>query len=292
MEELSFTNLDKPLWPDGTTKGQLIEYLVAVAPVMLPHLAGRPLTLKRFPDGVEADGFFEKRAPSHRPGFVTTATVESGREGPIEYVVADRPETLAWLGQLAAVEIHSPLALAIAPQNPDLLVFDLDPGPPAGLAECLEVAVVLQRLFSTFGLDAYPKTSGGKGLQIYVPLDPSSVTFVETAAFAKAVAELLEDQLPKLVVSTQKKTLRKARVLVDWYQNGPGRTTIAVYSPRPGPTPSVSTPLSWDELMEVHNKGTAESLRFGFDAVVDRISTSGDLFAGCLEREQRLPVLG
>lgn len=291
MQDVTFTNWDKPLWPDGTTKGAFIEYLVAVAPVMLPHLAGRPLTLKRFPDGVEAQGFFEKNAPSHRPGWVTTAEVTE-RDEVAHYIVADRPETLAWLGQLAAVEIHAPLARAEAFDQPDLLVFDLDPGAPAGLRECLEVAVVLEGLFGRLGLEAYPKTSGGKGLQLYVPVDPARLTFAETSAFAKQVAELLEAELPTLVVSRQEKAIRKGRVLVDWYQNGRGRTTIAVYSARPGPAPAISTPLSWVEVHAALAGGAAEDLRFGFDAVLRRVAEQGDLFAPCLEHQQALPVLG
>lgn len=290
MKDVAFTNLEKPLWADGTTKGALIEYLIAIAPVMLPHLAGRPLTLKRFPDGVEAKGFFEKNAPSHRPDWVATATVTE-RDEAATYVVADRPETLAWLGQLAAVEIHAPLARATSFDHPDLLVFDLDPGPPATLDACLEVAVVLEALFGQLGLRSCPKTSGAKGLQVYVPIDPTGVTFAETSGFAHEVAQTLELQLPDLVVSRQSKAIRGGKVLVDWYQNGRGRTTIAAYSARPGPKPGVSTPISWAELHAARDAGDAERLRFGLSEVVGRVAEHGDLFAPCREHTQRLPRL-
>jgi len=291
MKDVAFTNLDKPLWPDGTTKGALIEYLIAIAPTMLPHLEGRPLTVKKFPDGSDGKAFFAKNAPAHTPNWVTTAAVIERNET-ATYLVADRPETLAWLGQLAAIEIHAPLAKAAAFERPDLLVFDLDPGPPAGLQECVEVAVVLEGLFGQLGLESAVKTSGGKGLQLYVPLRPDGLSFAKTAAFAKDVAELLEAQLPELVVSRQLKTLRTGKVLVDWYQNAYGKTTIAAYSARPGPAPSVSTPVTWDEVHRARDERSAEDLRFGFDAVLARVSERGDVFARCLEHDQPLPALG
>lgn len=285
-----FTNLDKPLWSDGTTKGALIEYLIAVAPVMLPHLEGRPLTRKRFPDGSDAKGFFEKNAPSHTPEWVATAQVTE-RDEVATYVVADRPETLAWLGQLAAIELHAPLARAAAFDEPDLLVFDLDPGPGAGLRECGELALVVRGMLEQLGLDSVIKTSGGKGMQLYVGIEAGSATFIQTQAFAKQVALTLEQQMPDKVVSKQDRSLRPGKVLIDWGQNGYGKTTVAVYSARPGDAPSVSTPLEWHEVEDAVSAGEAEALRFGFSDVLARVDASGDVFRAVLQAPQRLPQL-
>lgn len=281
---IAFTNLDKPLWPDGTTKGELIEYLVAIAPVMLPHLEGRPLTRKRFPDGSDGKGFFEKNAPSHTPAWVTRAQVTE-REQVATYVVADRPETLAWLGQLAAIELHAPLAKAAAFDRPDLVVFDLDPGPGVGLVECCELAQVVHGMLGQLGLEAGVKTSGSKGLQIYAGIEQGSATFADTQRFAKGVALTLEQQMPDKVVSRQDRSLRPGKILIDWAQNGYGRTTIAAYSPRAGERAVVSTPLRW---AEVESATGPDELRFGFGEVLARVARYGDLLAP-LDLAQRLP---
>jgi bifunctional non-homologous end joining protein LigD len=247
--ELRLTNLDKPLWPDGSTKGDLIRYYVEIAPVLLAHLEHRPLTLKRYPNGVKSQFFYEKQAPSHRPEWVPVAPVRHKGEKTINYVLAHDAPTLAWLGNLADLELHTPMhrVREIGPHppgitEPTMIAFDLDPGEPAALLECLQVAVVLQGMFEHLGLQAFPKTSGSKGLQVYVPLNQPDATYGQTKGFAKAVAELLEAEAGDLVVSRQGKHLRPGKVLVDWSQNDDNKTTVCVYSPRARDRPTVSTP--------------------------------------------------
>jgi bifunctional non-homologous end joining protein LigD len=292
--ELRLTNLDKPLWPSGHTKGDLIRYLVEIAPALLPHLEHRPLTLKRYPNGADADYFYEKQAPSHRPAWVDVAPVTGEKGKTITYVLAQEPATLAWLGNLADLELHTPMHRAAADGRPaigppTMVAFDLDPGEPAGLLECLRVAVVLQGMFEHLGLRAFPKTSGSKGLQVYVPLNTPDMTYARTKGFAKAVAELLEAEAGDLVVSRQTKSLRGGKVLVDWSQNDDNKTTVCVYSPRARERPTVSTPLAWDEVRAALDAGDAERLVFTMDEVLARVSEQGDLFAETLTLVQDLP---
>lgn len=291
--ELRLTNLEKALWPSGHTKNDLIRYYVELAPVLLPHLRGRPLTLKRYPHGSEGQFFYEKQAPAHRPDWVATAPVTLERGKVITYVVAADTPTLAWLGNLADLELHTPMHRADVDGKlsaPTMVAFDLDPGEPAGLLECCQVATVLQGMFQHLGLRAVVKTSGGKGMQVYVPLNTPGVTYEQTKGFAKAVAELLEAEAGDLVVARQTKALRKGKVLVDWSQNDVNKTTVSVYSPRARERPVVSTPLTWEEVAAAAAAGSAEALVFDLDAVLARVRDQGDLFADALTVVQELPI--
>jgi bifunctional non-homologous end joining protein LigD len=287
--EIALTNLDKVLWPQaGFTKAAALDYYARIAPVLLPHLAGRPLTRVRFPDGVDSQRFFEKRAPSHTPEWVRTAPIEMGTAGTIDFIVCEDRATLIWLCQLAALELHPSLALADEPGRPTVLAFDLDPGAPATAVECAQVALRLRELFGEIGLDCFPKHSGSKGIQVYIPLNDKA-TYERTKPYARAVAQALERAEPKLVVSKQKKELRKGKVLVDWSQNDFSKTTVAVYSLRCRDRPWASTPLTWDEISDLADGGDPESVRFEASQVLKRVDEHGDLFATVLELEQELP---
>jgi bifunctional non-homologous end joining protein LigD len=284
---LKLSNWDKVLYPKtGFTKGDLISYYARGAPALLPHLRDRPLTLKRYPNGVEAPYFYEKQSPSHRPEWVQTKKI-----GDIEYtLVQDRP-TLVWLANLADIELHTSLSLADAPERPTMLVFDLDPGPPAGIVECCQVALVLHGLFGQLKLESFVKTSGSKGMQVYVPLN-TPTDYEQTKPFARRIAELLEQRMPELVVSRMTKKLRPGKVLVDWSQNDVHKTTVNVYSVRAGERPTISTPVSWDEVRAAHDAGEPEQLTFDTDQVLARIESLGDLFAPLTSLKQTLPQLG
>jgi bifunctional non-homologous end joining protein LigD len=291
--ELRVTNRGKPLFPaTGFTKGDLIDYYVQIAPTLLPHLRDRPLTLRRWPNGVDGETFYEKQSPAHRPDWVATASVYSGGERRrIDYCLAQDAATLAWLGNQAAIELHPALHRARDPEHPTSVVLDLDPGPPAGLAQCAEVALVLHGLFERLGLVSVVKTSGGKGLQVYVPLGGGVATYARTKPFAHRVATLLEQRLPELVVSRMAKRLRAGKVLVDWSQNDPHKTTVSVYSVRARERPTVSTPLTWEELRAAHDAGEADRLVFDPAAVLARAAEQGDPFAPQLSVRQELPGL-
>ena len=281
---LSLSNLDKVLYPrSGFTKGQVIEYYTRAAPVVLPHLRDRPLTLKRYPNGVEAQYFYEKNCPSHAPEWVRRERV-----GEIDYCVCDDLPTLVWLANLADLELHPSLSPATDMEHPTVMAFDLDPGPGAGLAECGEVGLLLRDALAQLGLDSYPKTSGSKGIQVYVPLNSGEADYRGgTKRLSQALARHLEQQHPKLIVSTQKKELRKGKVLIDWSQNDEHKTTVGVYSLRARERPTVSTPLAWSELEE----DDPAELVFEAGDVLDRIEEHGDLFAPVVEQVQRLPDL-
>jgi bifunctional non-homologous end joining protein LigD len=288
--ELKLSNLDKVLYPNsGFTKRELIDYYATVAPVLLGHLEGRPLTVTRWPDGVEGKSFFQKQSPAHRPDWVKTATVASESK-PIDYTLAEDLATLLWLANLAAIELHTPLSRAEAMERPTALVFDLDPGPPATVIECCRVALQLQGMFENLGLQSFAKTSGSKGLQVYVPLNNESVTYKQTKSFARTVAELLEQSQPDLVVSRMTKAKRTGKVLIDWSQNDRKKTTVCVYSLRATPRPTASTPLEWDEVSEALRGGDPEELVFEAGAVLTRVNERGDLFAPVLSLVQELPV--
>ncbi|HWM53956.1 MAG TPA: non-homologous end-joining DNA ligase [Solirubrobacterales bacterium] len=292
--ELKLTNLDKVLYPKaGFTKGEVIDYYAKVAPAMIPHLAGRTLTLRRFPEGVDdsESAFFEKRCPKHRPEWVKTARVPAGpNTGEIDYCVCQDLPTLTWMAQLAAIELHPSLALAKKLERPTVLAFDLDPGPPANVLDCCRVALRLRELFGHFDVECFPKTSGSKGLQVYVPLN-TAVSYEETKPLARAIAQLLEKQTPKEVVSKMKKAERKGKVFVDWSQNHETKTTIAVYSLRARERPTASTPVSWKEVERALDKDDADSLVFEAADVLKRVEKHGDLFAPVLELKQKLPEL-
>ena len=279
---LSLSNLTKVLYPAvGFTKGEVIDYYTRIAPALLPHLRNRPLTLKRYPNGVEAGHFYEKNCPSHAPEWVRKERVDK-----IDYCVCDDVPTLVWLANLADLELHPSLSQAGEPDRPTVMAFDLDPGPPAGLAECCEVAVLLHDALSALGLESLAKTSGSKGIQVYVPLNVEGVNYRQgTKRLSQALARHLEAAHPKLIVSQQKKELRRGKVLIDWSQNDEHKTTVCVYSLRARERPTVSTPLLWSELDD------PAALVFEAADVLDRVERHGDLFAPVVELEQELPSL-
>ena len=291
---LRLTNLEKVLYPHiGFTKGNLIGYYAAIAPALLPHLRDRPLTLKRYPDGVRGKRFYEKQCPSHRPEWVQTTSVWSGRgEREIDYCLCQDLPTLVWLGNLADLELHPSLSRAQALERPRTLAFDLDPGPPAGIAQCCEVALALHDVFAELGLRAFAKTSGLTGMQVYVPLNEDDVTYEQTKPFARAVAELLAHRRPELVVSSMAKAARRGRVLIDWSQNDEHKTTVCVYSPRASESPSVSTPVSWEEVASCRDAEDPALLEFTPTRVLERVREHGDLFAKVRSLRQSLPALG
>jgi bifunctional non-homologous end joining protein LigD len=291
-KQLKLSNLEKVLYPAvGFTKKQVIDYYVRIAPAIIPHLAGRALTRKRYPDGVEAEPFFEKNAPMHRPDWVKTAPIWSGRNRrTIHYVLADDMATLVWLANLAALELHPSLALARDITCPTEMVFDLDPGPPANIVQCCQVGLWLREIFEHFGLESFPKTSGSKGLQIYVPLN-TPVTYEATKLFSHALAQLLEHDHREQVVSDMKKQVRTGKVFVDWSQNDEHKTTIGVYSLRAREHPTVSTPVTWDEVERAHKRKDAGLLVFEAKEAVARFEKMGDLFEPVLELKQTLPDL-
>jgi bifunctional non-homologous end joining protein LigD len=290
--QLKLSNLDKVLYPaTGFTKGQVIDYYAHIAPVLVPHLAGRPLTLKRYPNGVDSEFFFEKNATAHRPDWIKTAPIWSeGNRRNVNYILADDLPTVIWMANLAAIELHPSLSLARNIDCPTMMVFDLDPGPPANIVQCAQVAMWLREIFEHFGLRSFPKTSGSKGLQIYVPLN-TPTSYEVTKPFAHALARLLEDQHRELVVSDMKKELRKGKVLVDWSQNDEHKTTIAIYSLRAREHPTVSTPVKWEEVEQLLKKKDAGLLVFEADQVLKRVEKMGDLFEPVLRLKQKLPKL-
>ena len=288
--ELKLSNLEKVLYPEtGYTKGQLIDYYARIAPEMLAHLQGRALTVKRWPDGVEGKSFYQKHSPAHRPDWVRTVAIPAGSEE-IDYTLSDDEPTLIWLANLAAIELHTPLARADAIDRPTSMVFDLDPGAPADVIDTARVAVALQGLFEGLGLASFVKTSGSKGLQVYVPLNVEDVDFAATKTFSKAVAELFEQNEPERVVSRQTRARRGGKVLIDWSQNDRNKTTVCVYSLRARPRPTVSTPLDWEEVRAALDQGDPALLTFEAPQVLERVAEQGDLFAPVLSMVQELPA--
>jgi len=287
---LSLSNLDKVFYPaTGFTKGQVIDYYTRIAPVLLPHLRGRHLTLKRYPDGVDGQFFYEKQCPRHRPDWVRTARVPIRTDGrSIDYCMVEDLATVVWLANLADLELHTPLAHAAAPAAPTMLAFDLDPGPPATIVECAEVACRLREAFDHFGLVAFPKTSGSKGMQLYVPLN-TPTEYRATKPFAQGIAQVLERRDPALVVSEMRKDLRPGKVFIDWSQNDEHKTTVCVYSLRARERPTVSTPVTWEEVEAVLRSRDPDELAFTSDEVLARVAEQGDCFAPVLELEQELP---
>jgi bifunctional non-homologous end joining protein LigD len=293
--ELRLTNLDKVLYPKaGFTKGEMVDYYAKVAPAIVPHLSGRAVTLRRFPEGVEDldSAFFEKRCPKHRPKWVKTTRVQAGPEaGKIDFCVCDGLPTLVWMAQLAAIELHPSLSVGRAPKRPTVLAFDLDPGPPADIVDCSRVALRLREVLAQLELESFAKTSGSKGMQLYVPLN-TKVSYEETRPFAQALAQLIAKQTPDEVLAKMgKKTDRSGKVLIDWYQNNERKTTISVYSLRAREHPTVSTPVSWEEVEAVAGSGDGSQLVFQASDVLERIEEHGDLFAPVLDLKQELPKL-
>ncbi len=289
---LKLSNLQKVLYPTtGFTKQQVIDYYARIAPAMIPHLAGRALTRKRYPDGVDGEPFFEKNAPKYRPEWVKTAPIWSeGNRRTVYYVLANDLATLVWLANLAALELHPSLALAKDITCPTEMVFDLDPGPPANIVQCCRVGLWLREIFEHFGLRSFPKTFGSKGLQIYVPLN-TPTTYDETKTFAHALAQLLEQEYPDVVLSEMSKQARTGKVFVDWSQNDEHKTTVAVYSLRAREHPTVSTPVTWEDVERTFKKTDASLLVFEAPQVVSRFEKIGDLFEPVLTLKQRLPDL-
>jgi bifunctional non-homologous end joining protein LigD len=291
-KELRVSNLSKVLYPQaGFTKGQIIDYYIRIAPVLLPHLRGRPLTMKRYPNGVGGMFFYEKNCPTHRPDWVQTAPIWSeGNNRWMDYCLVQDVATLVWAANLADIELHTSLSLAKKIEEPTFLAFDLDPGAPADIVQCCQVGLWVRDLFRSFGLECFAKTSGSKGLQVYVPLN-TRVTYDNTKPLAHAIARLLEQQHPDKVVSDMKKALRVGKVLVDWSQNDEHKTTVCVYSLRAREQPTVSTPVRWEEVEHCLKKKAPELLAFKSADVLNRVEREGDLFEPVLKLKQKLPSL-
>ena len=288
--KLIVSNLNKVLYPKaGFTKGQLIDYYIQVAPVLLPHLKDRPLTMKRYPNGVEAPFFYEKNCPAHRPPWVKTAKVWSeGNQREMHYCLAQDLPTLVWAANLADIELHTSLARKKDITRPTMMVFDLDPGAPADIVQCCQVGLWLRDLLTGLKLKSWAKTSGSKGLQVYVPLN-TPATFDKTKELSRALAEHLEHGHPKLVVSKMAKALRTGKVFVDWSQNDEHKTTVNVYSLRAREQPTVSTPVRWEEVETALKKKKANLLVFPSDRVLQRVAQFGDLFGPVETLKQKLP---
>ena len=291
-KKLTVSNLEKVLYPAvGFTKGQVIDYYIRIAPVLLPHLKNRPITLKRYPDGVDGFFFYEKQCPSHRPAWIKTTEVPSRRDaGKIDYCMMNDLPALIWAANLADLELHTFLHRAPAISRPTALAFDLDPGAPANIVLCCQVGMWLRALLHDLGLQSVAKTSGSKGLQLFVPLN-TATTYEKTKLFAHALAERLEREHPDEVVSRMQKALRKGKVLIDWSQNDEHKTTINVYSLRAKERPTVSTPVTWQEVETAMKAGDPSRLTFESDTVLRRVEQQGDLFDPVLTLKQRLPSL-
>lgn len=290
-KRLSLSNLEKEFYPAcGFTKAHILEYYRRAAPFILPHLQRRALTLKRYPHGVEAGFFFEKRCPEHRPAWVQTAEVRHDAE-PMTVCLVNDLETLIWVANLASLELHVPLARAATAETPDSVVFDLDPGEPADVLTCARVALILRDLFSRLRLESLVKTSGRKGLHVFIPLNRPATTFDETKSFSRAVALVLEKNYPQLVTAKMAKEQRTGRVFINWSQNDAAKTMISAYSLRALEKPLVSFPLAWEELELLAEIGDAERLKFSPTEAINRAEKTGDLFREVLLREQRLPQL-
>ena len=290
--QLKLTNLDKIFYPStGFTKGQVIDYYARIAPVLVPHLKNKPLTLKRYPNGVNEPPFFEKNATKHRPDWVKTVPVWSeGNQRDVNYILCNDLPTLIWVANLASIELHPSLSLAQDIMCPRSIVFDLDPGPPANIVQCCQVAVWLREVFEHFKLQSFPKTSGSKGMQIYVPLN-TKTSYDETKPLAHALARLLENEHRDLVVSDMKKAMRTNKIFVDWSQNDDHKTTVSVYALRARERPTVSTPITWDEVERCLKKKDPKLLVFEAHQTLDRVEKTGDLFAPLLQLKQKLPKL-
>ena len=288
---LKLGNLEKVLYPEaGFTKAQVLDYYTRIAPAILPHLRGRPLTLKRYPDGVEGQFFYEKNCPRHRPPWVETAKVWSeGNDRDMYYCMAQDLPTLVWLAQLGTLELHTSLSLARRLEQPTALVFDLDPGPPANIVQCCQVGLWLREIFESWGLQSFAKTSGSKGLQLYVPLN-SKVDYAITKHVSRGLAQQLEQQRPDHVVHLQRKDLRGGKVLIDWSQNDQYKTTVNVYSLRARAHPTVSTPVTWAEVEACLEAADPGLLVFDYEAAIDRFQSRGDLFAPVIELKQTIPA--
>ena len=288
--DLELSNLDKVMYPDaGFTKGEVIDYYTRLAPVLLPHLKDRALTRIRYPNGVDGAHFFEKNAPGGTPDWVRLETLPvpgstKSRET-IDFVVVDELATLVWVANLASLELHTP-QWRIG-EDPDLLVVDLDPGAPAGLKECSGVAVLMRDRLAEDGIASYPKTSGKKGMQLCCPIAGEQDSEV-VSRYAKKVAEELASMVPKSITAKMAKNLRPGKVFIDWSQNAAAKTTVAPYSLRAQPSPTASTPLTWEEVEAVAT-GEEEARQYDAREVLDRVEEYGDLLEDLLTRGPRVP---
>jgi bifunctional non-homologous end joining protein LigD len=288
---LSLSNLDKVLYPDaGFTKGQVLDYYTRIADALVPHMRDRPLTLKRYPNGVDGHFFYEKNCPKHRPSWVKTRKIDTGSKK-IDFCVCQDLPTLVWVANLASLELHTSLSHARPIKRPTMMVFDLDPGPPAAILDCCRVGLMLRDKLADLKLESFPKTSGSKGLQVYVPLNDEDVTYDDTKPLSNALARHMEAEHGDMVVSSQKKELRKGKVLIDWSQNDEHKTTVCVYSLRARERPTVSTPVEWDEVQAALETDDPGALVFEAEQVLERVQKRGDLFEPVLSLEQRLPEL-
>jgi len=289
-KKLAVSNLNKILYPKvGFTKGQVIDYYIRIAAVLLPHLKDRPLTMKRYPNGVEGEFFYEKNCPSHRPKWVKTAKVWSeGNQKTMDYCLANDLPTLVWAANLADLELHTSLSRKNNIERPTMMVFDLDPGAPADIVQCCKVGLWLRDLLSKMKLKSWAKTSGSKGLQVYVPLN-TPVSYDDTKGLSRSLAQYLERDHPDLVTSNMSKAVRRGKVFVDWSQNDEHKTTICVYSLRAKEQPTVSTPVTWSEVETCLKKKNADLLRFRSDQVLTRVEKRGDLFEPVETVKQKLP---
>jgi bifunctional non-homologous end joining protein LigD len=286
--QLKLSNLEKVLYPEsGFTKGEVIDYYARIAPTMVRHVGDRGVTLRRFPNGVDEKSFFEKRCPSHRPEWVPVCMGPGDRVGGIDYCRLDSVPAIVWSANMAALEIHAPMARCADIETPTMVVFDLDPGAPAAMPECAEVGLWIRDVLEGIGLRCFAKTSGSKGLQLYVPVNRAGLTHEHASSFALAVAQAMEKHHAGKVVSNMSKDLRKSKVFIDWSQNSRHKTTVAVYSLRARPQPTVSAPVTWDEVEDA-----ADGAPLSFEAadVIERVDSMGDLFSETLTLEQELPT--
>ncbi len=286
---LKLSNLDKVLYPNtGTTKADVIDYYARIAPVMVPHLRGRPITLVRYPNGVDDKHFFEKNCPSHKPDWLPTIAMDVSNKTKVNFCLLEEPAALVWTANLAALELHPGLATGDDLDSPTVMVFDLDPGPPATAIDCAQVAMWLREALERLSLDGFVKTSGKKGLQLYVPLN-TPTTFDRTRQMSLGLAQVLERLHPDNVVTDMAKALRPGKVFIDWSQNDQHKTTVCAYSLRLQDRPTVSTPVTWDELERAVSERDASLLSFEAEEVLDRVAAGGDLFAPLLSFRQELP---
>jgi bifunctional non-homologous end joining protein LigD len=286
---LALSNLDKVLYPEaGFTKAQVMEYYHRVGPHILPHLRGRPLTMRRFPDGVAGESFYEKRCPDFRPDWVAVSPIQGEDEEPVEYCLVNSIAALLWVANLASLELHTLLSRHPRPDRPTMIAFDLDPGEPATLLDSARAALLLREALDHLGLQSYVKTSGGKGLHAYLPLN-TPATFDQTKHFARGLAQTLERRHPSQLTSNIRKAERRGKVLLDWSQNDRHKTTVCVYSLRAHPRPTVSTPVTWDEIERAVKGNDAAALVFEPAEVLRRVEEKGDLFKATLAQRQRLP---
>jgi bifunctional non-homologous end joining protein LigD len=291
-KRLALSNLEKDLYPSfGFTKAQVLEYYGSISQFILPHLKDRALTLKRYPEGVEKEFFFEKRCPSHRPSWVKTAEIPRGEGEHMTVCLVNDLDTLLWVENLASLELHVPLARIDSPEAPDSVVFDLDPGEEADILDCARVALILRDLLSELQLSSYVKTSGKKGLHVYVPLDRKETTFRDTKRFSKAVAEVVQRNYPDMVTARMAKEERTGKVFINWSQNDHSKTMICVYSLRAREEPAVSFPLAWQGLKSLAAQGDPKQFEITSSEAVKRVERDGDLFEDLIMNEQKLPFL-